>query len=65
MKQRAEVSWKVHYVSIIDAECPKGECLRYADTSNRVPLMGDDNHLSNEGSVLVVRKLIMAGQLPL
>jgi hypothetical protein len=65
MKQRSEGGWKVHYASIVDAECPRGECSRYADTASSVPLMGDDNHLSNAGSVFVVQRLILAGELPL
>jgi peptidoglycan/LPS O-acetylase OafA/YrhL len=65
MRAKAEGVWKVHYVSIIDAECQKGRCIRYADTRSALALMGDDNHLSNAGSVSVVQKLIMAGELPM
>lgn len=65
MRTRTEHDWKVHYVSIVDAECQKGECVRYADRGNELALMGDDNHLSNAGSVWVVRRLMAAGKLPL
>lgn len=65
MRLTAEDGWKVHYVSIVDAECQKGECIRYADAGSEVALMADDNHLSNAGSLWVVQKLITAGELPL
>jgi hypothetical protein len=64
LKRKAEDEWKVRYVSIIDAECTGGLCLRYADDARTVALLGDDNHLSNAGSLLVVQKLLAAGQLP-
>lgn len=64
MQRKAEVDWKVHYVSIIKAECPEGKCMDYADPANLVALMVDDNHLSNAGCMLVVRKLLADGRLP-
>jgi hypothetical protein len=64
MQQKAENGWKVHYVSIIDAECVEGHCLPYADLADKIALMVDDNHLSNAGSMLVVRKLLEQGKLP-
>jgi peptidoglycan/LPS O-acetylase OafA/YrhL len=64
MKHKAEDDWKVHYISLIDAECPARKCLDYADAAQTASLMQDDNHLSNAGSMLVMQKILQAGQLP-
>jgi hypothetical protein len=64
MKHIAEEDWKVHYVSLIDAACPHGNCLDYADAADKTALMSDDNHLSNAGSMLVIQKVVQAGELP-
>ena len=64
MKLKAEGDWKVHYVSIIDSVCADGQCPHYADAGETEAFLGDDNHLSSAGSMLVVEKLLTSGQLP-
>jgi hypothetical protein len=64
MKHKVEDDWKVHYISIISAVCVDGECPHYADVNQTEAFLGDDNHLSNAGSMYVVGKLLASGQLP-
>jgi hypothetical protein len=60
----ADNTWHVRYISLIQALCDSGSCLEYADREHTVPMMYDRDHLSHDGSVLVVRALIASGQLP-
>jgi hypothetical protein len=64
MKHAAATRWNVHYASIIDVECADSRCIQFADSDKATPLMGDDNHLTNAGSLLVIHKLQIAGDLP-
>ena len=64
MKQKAEDDWKVHYISIIDAVCADGTCPLYANADETEAFLGDDNHLSEAGSILVMEKLVASGQIP-
>jgi peptidoglycan/LPS O-acetylase OafA/YrhL len=63
MKHMAE-AWKVHYISIVDAACPGGVCLHYADPAETIAFLGDDNHFSSAGSKLIARRLLASGELP-
>jgi peptidoglycan/LPS O-acetylase OafA/YrhL len=63
MQQTAATAWHVHYISLYSEICNSGRCLEYADQANKLPLMGDDNHLSAPGASLVVRQLVDKGEL--
>jgi len=63
MQRKAE-DWQVQYISLMNVQCPNGECLNYADSSQGVVLLKDDNNLSDAGSALMIEKLIADGQLP-
>ena len=63
MQRMAATSWRVPYVSLYKVICGTGGCLEYADPAHKLPLMGDDNHLSTPGAFYVVRRLLMKGEL--
>jgi peptidoglycan/LPS O-acetylase OafA/YrhL len=63
MQQLAATTWHVPYISLYDEICNAGRCLEYADSADKVPLMGDDNHLSTLGASFVVQRLVDKGKL--
>jgi hypothetical protein len=63
MRQEATHYRNSRYVSLMDAQCPNKECLNYADAAKKIVLLKDDNHLSDAGSVLIVKKLMDGGEL--
>jgi hypothetical protein len=56
--------WHVQYISLLKTICQQDGCVEYADQQKRVPLMFDTDHLSEEGSQLVVGSLSASHQLP-
>jgi hypothetical protein len=56
-------TWHIPYVSLYKATCNDGDCTEYADAAHTVPLMFDADHLSQAGSLLIVRRLIERGEL--
>jgi hypothetical protein len=63
MQSLARNKWHVPYVSLYQAICDGDSCIEYADGEHRVPLLRDGDHLTEEGSGLVVRRLISRGEL--
>ena len=63
MRQLATGVWQVPYISLYSVICREGECLEYADPAHKLPLMGDDNHLSSPGALFVVQRLVDKGEL--
>jgi peptidoglycan/LPS O-acetylase OafA/YrhL len=63
MRNLAESKWHVSYVSLYQATCESDRCLEYADEQNGVPLLKDGDHLSEDGSRLLVRRLFRLGKL--
>jgi peptidoglycan/LPS O-acetylase OafA/YrhL len=63
MRNLAENRWHVFYASIYQATCEGDRCLEYADENKGIPLMIDGDHLSEEGSRLLVRRLFRLGEL--
>jgi peptidoglycan/LPS O-acetylase OafA/YrhL len=57
MRNLAESRWHVPYVSLYQATCESDRCLEYADEKNGIPLLKDGDHLSEDGSRLLVRRL--------
>jgi hypothetical protein len=55
MAALARETWKVPYVSMIRLLCKGQDCVQYAEAS--VPLQSDYGHLTEDGSVLVARRL--------
>jgi peptidoglycan/LPS O-acetylase OafA/YrhL len=54
----------VRYASVWQAVCSQQACAEYAGGSDKVPLLVDVDHLTNEASVDVIRKLQQSGELP-
>ena len=63
MQNLAENSWHVLYVSLYRAACQSGRCLEYADEQDEIPLLKDGDHLSEAGSIFLVRRLSRLGEL--
>jgi len=62
MLSQAQDTWKVRYVSFFKTLCGMGSCVEYAEDG--VPLQSDYGHLTEDGSVLVARRLRASGELP-
>lgn len=56
-------SWHVSYASLYQVTCESDRCLEYADENNGIPLLKDEDHLSEDGSKLLVRRLFRRGEL--
>jgi peptidoglycan/LPS O-acetylase OafA/YrhL len=63
MRNLAENSWHVPYISLYKAACGSDRCLEYANQRNTIPLLNDGDHLSEAGSRLLVRRLARRGEL--
>jgi peptidoglycan/LPS O-acetylase OafA/YrhL len=63
MRNLAANRWHVSYVSLYQATCERGRCLEYADEKDGIPLLNDGDHLSEDGSKLLVRRLAGLGEL--
>jgi peptidoglycan/LPS O-acetylase OafA/YrhL len=63
MRNLAEDRWHVFYVSLYQATCESDRCLEYADEKNGIPLLNDADHLSEDGSRLLVHRLFRLGEL--
>jgi len=63
MRNLAEDTWHVEYVSLFRATCENDSCLEYADDKNEIPLLKDGDHLSEEGAKFLVRRLSGFGKL--
>jgi peptidoglycan/LPS O-acetylase OafA/YrhL len=63
MQNLAENSWHVLYVSLYRATCQRDRCLEYADEKDGIPLLKDEDHLSEAGSRFLVRRLSRLGEL--
>jgi peptidoglycan/LPS O-acetylase OafA/YrhL len=63
MRNLAANRWHVSYVSLYQAICESGRCLEYANEKDGIPLLNDGDHLSEDGSRLLVRRLASLGEL--
>lgn len=63
MRNLAENRWHVFYVSLYQATCENDRCLEYADEKSGIPLLNDADHLSEDGSRVLVRRLFRLGEL--
>jgi hypothetical protein len=55
--------WHVEYVSLFQATCESDRCFEYADDKNETPMLKDQDHLTDEGSKFLVRRLSGFGAL--
>jgi len=62
MRKIDATTWHVPYISLYKEICSTNTCLEYADPARKLPLMGDDNHLSAPGASFVVQRLIDNGE---
>jgi hypothetical protein len=53
------------YLSAYSALCPADTCREYVDDAHTIPVMVDDNHLSNAASFQLVGKWLATGELSL
>lgn len=63
MQNLAENKWHVCYASLYKATCGRDGCVEYADEKNGIPFMRDGLHLSEEGSDLLVQRMLQLGDL--
>jgi len=63
MQQIAVSTWHVPYISLYQEICSADGCAEYADAAHKIPMMGDDNHLSALGASVVVQHLVDKGKL--
>ena len=63
MQSMAANVWHVRYISLYQEICGVDGCAEYADGEHKIPMMDDDNHLSQFGANLVVRRLVAEGKL--
>lgn len=56
-------TWHIPYVSPYKATCNEEGCTEYADAEHSVPLLFDEGHLTQAGSLLIVHRLIERGEL--
>jgi hypothetical protein len=54
----------IPYVSLYQAICNNNVCTEYADDAHQISLMSDGDHLSREGALLVIQRVIKQGELP-
>jgi len=63
MQSMAASTWHIPYVSLYQEICGADGCAEYADAAHKIPMMGDDNHLSAPGASVVVQGLVDKGEL--
>jgi peptidoglycan/LPS O-acetylase OafA/YrhL len=63
MQRMAADTWHVPYVSLYQEICGADGCAEYADSAHKIPMMGDDNHLSALGASVVIQHLVDKGEL--
>jgi peptidoglycan/LPS O-acetylase OafA/YrhL len=63
MRNLAESRWHVVYISLYKATCESDRCVEYADEKNRIPLLKDADHLTEDGSRFLVSRLFRLGEL--
>lgn len=54
----------IHYLSAYLNICGQSDCRLYADDQKTIPMLIDDNHLSNEGALRLVQHWVETKQLP-
>jgi peptidoglycan/LPS O-acetylase OafA/YrhL len=63
LQNLAENTWHVEYVSLFQATCESDRCVEYADDKNETPMLRDRDHLTEQGSQFLVRRLSRFGKL--
>ena len=60
----AKTRWHVPYISLVRMFCPGGVCQTYVSPQGSIPLLLDEDHFSNEGSVLAGGRIAAEHLLP-
>ena len=60
----ARTRWHVSYISLVQMFCPASRCQTYVDPGHTIPLLIDEDHFSNEGSVLAGQRIAAGNLLP-
>jgi hypothetical protein len=55
LQRMAESRWHVPYVSLYQAICHRDGCTEYADSGRTIPMMSDDHHISEPGSIYAMK----------
>lgn len=63
MQGMAANVWHVRYISLYQEICGVDGCADFADGARKIPMMDDEDHLSQFGANLVVRRLVAEGKL--
>jgi peptidoglycan/LPS O-acetylase OafA/YrhL len=63
MQSMAANIWHVPYISLYREICGGDGCAEFADAAHTVPMMGDTDHLTKLGALVVVRDLVAKGEL--
>jgi peptidoglycan/LPS O-acetylase OafA/YrhL len=63
LEKLAANTWHVPYISLYQAVCQDRDCMVYSDAQHKIPLMGDDSHLSPAGSLVILRRLLDQGKI--
>jgi hypothetical protein len=63
LQQMAESRWHVPYVSLYQAICHHNVCTEYADSGRTIPMMNDDHHISEPGSIYAMKIAVMQAGL--
>jgi peptidoglycan/LPS O-acetylase OafA/YrhL len=62
LRRMAESRWHVPYVSLYQAICDRDSCKEYVDSGRTIPMLSDDHHISEPGSIYAMKTaLIQAG----
>ncbi len=55
LQKMAESRWHVSYVSLYQAICHRNVCTEYADSGHTIPMLSDDHHISEAGSIYAMK----------
>jgi peptidoglycan/LPS O-acetylase OafA/YrhL len=60
----ARTRWHIPYISLVQMFCTPDACQTYVDGSGSAPLLLDEDHFSNEASVMVGQRMVDEHLLP-
>ncbi len=60
----AREQWHVPYISLVHMFCDETGCQDYVDARHSIPLLVDEDHFTNEGSVLAGERIAAAHLFP-
>jgi len=60
----ARTRWHIPYISLVQMFCTPDACQTYVDGSGSAPLLLDEDHFSNEASLMVGQRMVNEHLLP-